>query len=367
MKNKVNNPAEPERIAGSHAHARPMRLLKWLLPLVAVLPATAKADECFRTKFDGLNLFLPANLNESADNFLPGIIFPSTAPVSEYFVSFNYAPQCAEKYVKSITVQPYGKVVSGVTYTDGGQTYPVYETAVPGVGYAFGVGLSSKGPWTPVKPGTTEIFSGSSPTLTIYQRASLVATGRVATGKYTIPEQKTALIRSTLGNGTTVNDIGYVRSQGTFNVTARGCKVTSGATNAVVLPPLVTHSLKEVGAVSNASASFSVGVNCDANVELYATLTDASNPANTSDTLTLTGNSTATGVGIQMFRPGQTTAQKLGPDSSAKGNTNQWYVGGTSASSGTISVPLTAKYVKTEPTMKPGTVSALGTITFSYQ
>jgi len=119
--------------------------------------------------------------------------------------------------------------------------------------------------------------------------------------------------------------------------------------------------------VSNASASFSIGVNCDANVELYATLTDASNPANTSDTLTLTGNSTATGVGIQMFRSGQTTAQRLGPDSSAKGNTNQWYVGGTSASSGTISVPLTAKYVKTEPTMKPGTVSALGTITFSYQ
>ncbi|MCP3017740.1 fimbrial protein [Cupriavidus basilensis] len=350
-------------------YAYTKRLLKWLLPLVAILPAMAKAGQydCLRTTFNGLNMFLPANLNESADNILPGILFPSTAPVSEYLVSFNYAPECAEKYVKSITVQPFGKVVSGVTYTDGGQTYPVYETNVPGVGYAFGVSLSSKGPWTPVKPGKTEIFSGSSPTLMVYQRASLVATGRVATGKYTISEQNIALVKSTLGNGTSVSDIGYFRSIGTFNVTARGCKVTSGATNAVVLPALVTHSLKEVGAVSNASASFSIGVNCDTNVELYATLTDASNPANTSDTLTLTGNSTATGVGIQMFRPGQTAAQRLGPDSSAKGNTNQWYVGGTSASNGTISVPLTAKYVKTEPTMKPGTVSALGTITFSYQ
>lgn len=150
-------------------------------------------------------------------------------------------------------------------------------------------------------------------------------------------------------------------------MTTRGCKVTSGATNAVALPSLVLNSLKSVGAVSNASASFSITVNCDPNVGLHATLTDASNPANTSNTLTLSGNSTATGVGIQMFRPGETTALGLGPDSSAKGNTNQWYVGSTSASGGTLNVPIVAKYVKTLPVIKPGSVSARSTITFSYQ
>ncbi|WP_416048459.1 fimbrial protein [Cupriavidus basilensis] len=367
MTNKVNNPEEPKRIAGSHAHARAMRRLKWLLPLVAILPAIAKADDCIRSTFDGLNIFLPASLNESADNLLPGNLFPSTAPATENLVTYLYSSQCAEKYLKSITLQSTGKVVSGVTYTDGGQTYPVYVTEVPGVGYSFAWSLSRNGPWTPVKPGTTEIFSGSSNNLTVFQRVFLVTAGRLATGKYTIPQQSTSLIKATYGNGSSSTSYGVFRSLGTFNMTARGCKVTSGATNAVVLPALVTHSLKAVGAVSNASASFSIGVNCDANVELYATLTDASNPANTSDTLTLSGDSTATGVGIQMFRSGQTTALRLGPDSSAKGNTNQWYVGGTSASSGTISVPLVAKYVKTEPTMKPGTVSALGTITLSYQ
>ncbi|MBR8253479.1 fimbrial protein [Burkholderia ambifaria] len=72
------------------------------------------------------------------------------------------------------------------------------------------------------------------------------------------------------------------------NVTARACKVTSGATNSVTLPTLVSASLKATGDVASArSAPFSVGLNCDANVSVYATLIDASNPANTGSALSL--------------------------------------------------------------------------------
>ncbi|MBB1631111.1 hypothetical protein A9975_09540 [Cupriavidus sp. UME77] len=183
-----------------------------------------------------------------------------------------------------------------------------------------------------------------------------------------MPYQSLAVVRPLDANGKqiTYDDPGFLAS-GSINVTTHGCKVTSGATNAVVLPTLISHSLKSVGAVSDASASFSIGVNCDGNVGLYATLTDASDPTNTSNTLKLSGNSTATGVGIQMFRSGETTALGLGPDSSAKGNTNQWNVGSSSASGGNLNIPLTAKYVKTDPSIKPGTVSARSTITFSYQ
>ncbi len=199
-------------------------------------------------------------------------------------------------------------------------------------------------------------------------RVILVISGRLVAGSYTIPAQNIAVVSPRDENGKPLTqDTIYFQAPGTIKVTTRGCKVTSGANQAVTLPTLVSHSLRSVGAVSDASASFSISVNCDANVGLYATLTDASDPTNTSDTLKLSGDSTATGVGIQMFRSGQTTALGLGPDSSAKGNTNQWYVGGTSASSGTISIPMAAKYVKTEPTIKPGSVSARGTITFSYQ
>lgn len=152
-----------------------------------------------------------------------------------------------------------------------------------------------------------------------------------------------------------------------IKVTARACAVTSGANNAVTMPTLLVHTLKTVGAVSDASASFSIAVKCDANLKLYATVTDASDPTNTSDTLTLAGDSTASGVGIQMFRSGNTTPLLFGPDSSAKGNTNQWFIGNASASGSTFTVPMVAKYVKTLPVIKPGSVSARSTITFSYQ
>ncbi|MHA7680306.1 fimbrial protein [Cupriavidus sp. PET2-C1] len=280
---------------------------------------------------------------------------------------YDYTSQCAQKDLQNLTIEPLGQVVSGVTYTDGGQTYPVYETNVPGIGYAFGWSFQYNGPWNAVKPGITEIFSGASRALTVYHRVSLVATGRLVAGNYTLSRQTLSTLTATLGDGTSFPKNALFIGSGTLNVATSGCKVTSGATNAVVLPTLLSHSLKAVGAVSDASASFSIAVKCDANVRLYATVTDASAPANTSNTLTLAGNSTAAGVGIQMFRSGETKPLALGPDSSAKGNTNQWYVGRSSASGDTFNIPMDAKYVKTEPTIKPGSVSARSTITFSYQ
>ena len=104
-----------------------------------------------------------------------------------------------------------------------------------------------------------------------------------------------------------------------------------------------------------------------AEVGVYATVTDASDPTNTSNTLTLASNSTAAGVGIQMFRSGETTPLGLGPDSSAKGNTNRWFVGTASNSGSTFTIPMAANYVKTDPVIKPGSASARGTITFSCQ
>lgn len=351
--------------AGSHARAK--KLLKWLLSLVAIFPAIAYAVCGVQVPGSFITISLPASLSSAADNILPGTLFPSTGPVSDYVALYNYTSSCTQKNVKNLTVEPLGQVVSGVTYTDGGQAYPIYETNVPGIGYAFGWSFQYNGPWDAVKPGKTEIFSGAATALTVYYRVSLVATGRLVGGRYTIPRQTLSTLTANLGDGTSISNNSYFGGSGTLNVTTRGCKVTSGATSAVVLPTLVSHSLKSVGAVSDASASFSIAVNCDANVGLYATLTDTSNPTNTSNTLTLAGNSTATGVGIQMFRSGKTTALGLGPDSSAKGNTNQWYVGRSSASGGNFNIPLDAKYVKTEPTIKPGTVSARSTITFSYQ
>ncbi|WP_282960506.1 fimbrial protein [Burkholderia ambifaria] len=57
----------------------------------------------------------------------------------------------------------------------------------------------------------------------------------------------------------------------------------------------------------------------------------------------------------------------FGPDSSRKGNINQWMVSKSSTANTQLSVPFEARYVKVAETIKPGSVSARGTITFSYQ
>ncbi|KVL47680.1 hypothetical protein WT01_33670 [Burkholderia cepacia] len=134
------------------------------------------------------------------------------------------------------------------------------------------------------------------------------------------------------------------------------------------MPTLVAASLKAVGDVASArSATFSVGLSCDANVTVQATLTDATNPANTGSTLSLGSSSTAKGVGIQILKKDSNVPLRFGPDSSAKGNTNQWMVGTSSAANTRISVPFEARYVKVAEKITPGSVRALSTITFSYQ
>jgi len=213
---------------------------------------------------------------------------------------------------------PNAKVIPNVTYkTSNGKTAAVFETVIPGFGFVVEV-----------------------------------VTFRV---KY----------RGAFNSGSAYP---ANMSSVSTNVTARACKVTSGATNSVTLPTLVSASLKATGDVASArSAPFSVGLNCDANVSVYATLTDASNPANTGSALSLAPGSTAAGIGIQILKKGEGTPLSFGPDSSRKGNINQWMVGKSSTANTQLSVPFEARYVKVAETIKPGSVSARGTITFSYQ
>ncbi|MBR7945627.1 fimbrial protein [Burkholderia cenocepacia] len=120
---------------------------------------------------------------------------------------------------------------------------------------------------------------------------------------------------------------------------------------------------------SKRSATFPANplrVACQGKVSVYVTLTDINQPANTGNVLSLSPESKASGVGIQLFKQDSSNPLGFGPDSSAKGNTNQWLAGQVS-NGGTVSIPLVAKYIKTSPTVTPGTVSARASFTFSYQ
>ncbi len=103
----------------------------------------------------------------------------------------------------------------------------------------------------------------------------------------------------------------------------------------------------------------------DENVDakLYVTLTDNTNQSNTSNTLSLTSDSQAKGVGIQVFK--DSTQLGFGPDSAAVGNKNQWYASTTG--NGFFSISLQARFVQTSQIVTPGPAKGRMTFTISYQ
>lgn len=93
-----------------------------------------------------------------------------------------------------------------------------------------------------------------------------------------------------------------------------------------------------MGSTSPPSQLFNIQLTCSGGdsgniTKVSTTLTDPTNPANQSDTLSLRSGSTASGVGIQVLSG--TTVIKYGPD------TNQWSAGSTG--NGTFNIPLTAR------------------------
>lgn len=66
-------------------------------------------------------------------------------------------------------------------------------------------------------------------------------------------------------------------------------------------------------------------------------MTDQTTPSNTSSVVTLTGDSTASGIGVQFFYNG-TGPLMMGPDSSAAGTTGQFFIQ-TTSSAQTLSLP----------------------------
>lgn len=162
----------------------------------------------------------------------------------------------------------------------------------------------------------------------------------------------------------------YVWS-GAFTIVPQSptCSVTTPSVT-VPLGSVLRKTFTGVGSTSTA-VPFNLQVTCAGGVagsssKIYVTLTDAANPGNTSQVLSLTpGSTTATGIGIQVLKG--TTVLGYGPDSEAPGNTNQWQAGTASAGTSTLNIPLSARYVQTSASVTTGSANAAATFTMSYQ
>jgi type 1 fimbria pilin len=124
--------------------------------------------------------------------------------------------------------------------------------------------------------------------------------------------------------------------------------------------------MKDLGAVgaTTGSTPFNLALNCDPGVNVAVTLTDATTPSNRSSTLTLTADSSASGVGYQISYANVPVL--FGADSAAVGNANQISVSSSPTAGGVFTVPLTASYIRTG-TVVPGSANARATFTMSYQ
>ncbi|MBZ5789579.1 fimbrial protein [Burkholderia contaminans] len=114
---------------------------------------------------------------------------------------------------------------------------------------------------------------------------------------------------------------------------------------------------------------FSIQLNCSGGDEgtstnAYVTLTDNSNSGNQSNLLSLTPDSKASGVAVQILKDG--APLRFGPDSSAPSNPGQWKAGNIPQGQGVFTIPLTARYIQTG-TLKGGKANAVATFTMSYQ
>lgn len=147
------------------------------------------------------------------------------------------------------------------------------------------------------------------------------------------------------------------------------CGVTSPNPIGVTLPDTPAIAFGGVGTTAGLAQSFNITLSCSGgsagtSTGMYVTLTDATNPGNTTDMLSPTAATASTGVGVRIFNGG--VPVRFGPDSSTVGNTNQWRVTTVGVGLGSVSIPLTATYVQVGSTVQGGQVQAIATFTMAY-
>ncbi|EHP41767.1 fimbrial protein [Cupriavidus basilensis OR16] len=146
------------------------------------------------------------------------------------------------------------------------------------------------------------------------------------------------------------------------------CKVLTPSVS-VPLGKIPLYALKGVG-TTTAAQPFEIRLQCSGGTQgtstrMYITMTDSSNWANRTSTMSLSRDSNASGVGIQVLRGADDSLVSYGPDSSRSNNPNQWFIG--QYGNVPVTIPFKARYVQTSSTVTPGVAKGIATFTMSYQ
>ncbi|PAK12444.1 hypothetical protein CJO66_22975 [Burkholderia ubonensis] len=333
-----------------NAHTKIISLGKIALLASALLISNYSQAACQLRDFPGNSLATPLYASVTVGNWS----IPRDKVVGSKETTYAHPwdsiyTSCDAGDVQTTAEISGGKLVPGYPNT--------YETGIPGIGIQFraavpGISNTQVAPFNMTARSIGEAANFNS-------AVTLVVTGPVQSGTVNGSALPTMTWRAMQGS----DRISYVlRINGTLTVTSQTCKVNKSPIN-VRMPRVTTVDLKDVGSTAG-DTNFSIDLNsCAPGIGVYLTLTDVANPSNTSNILSPNDASNAKGGSYQILY--NSSPVNFGPDSATAGNRNQWSVGTTSGES--VSIPLTARYLRTSKTVTSGTASGQASFTLSYQ
>lgn len=329
-------------------------------------------------------------------NFPATINLPRNAPYGTQLTSWVSSPAITNSFSCTFVqganqgvgygIAPSGPQKTSYTWTNGGQTYALYDVGVPGVALAVGFsvaitltpGNGCVTGWTAWAPVNADSASN--------RNYHVCWAGTNSTANFTVGSQIQATLVATGGpyqTGTTTSGtlfMGYATTTTNQNVTpgttAPGNNaplnylfsavriVAQACTTPDVVVPLGTHSAKEMGSVgaTTAATSFSISLNnCPSGlksiqyrIDPVTTVLDAQQSV-----VALDSSSSATGVGVQLLNAAGTAATPL--------QSWQTLSSYNSSTGGSYSLPLSARYYQTSSTIAPGPANTSMTFTMQYQ
>lgn len=344
-----------------------MRLkISLFLVYVFYMPLSYAASFCNGTP---KHFILTPNINVENINIpIDSVTYPIQIGSSTYYsenVLFDY---CWPYYMRE-----QARIMRPVMGQYNGQD--VYDIGIPHVGMTFTIADSQEGGFVGGIPMTgnnkINVVPNYDHMYLIPRVGASIKIGVIVMDRYPIGIIRVPPIKvgefSIVSSNNGVNSLGGVSDiiLNSFNieVNSKTCNL-SQRNYTVPLQAVYKNQFPDVNS-EVFGGSVKLQLYCQSDIDVFATLTDTTNPANYSTILSLSETSSAKGIGLRLYKNGSSEALNFGPDSAVKGNINQWKV---SQYRGELSpaVNLTVNYIR-RGNINPGTVYALSTITFSYQ
>ncbi|WP_333976614.1 fimbrial protein [Burkholderia cepacia] len=252
-------------------------------------------------------------------------------------------------------------ILHGRLYGTTDPVYNTYPTTVPGVGVR--IRFSDNQIWFPrtITWGSSTINISTSPVVIEFVKVGRITAAGTLKGE---------LAGTYIDNEVQYRSI-YIMGGIQIKPKVPTCSVATKQIDVKMNPTGNDFTPKDFGGVGRTTPErdFSIQLNCaggdpGTSTNAYVTLTDNSNSGNRSNLLSLTPDSKASGVAVQILKGG--TPLGFGPDSSAASTPNQWKAGNIPQGQGVFTIPLTARYIQTG-TLKGGKANAVATFTMSYQ